>query len=176
MCIHLFNPPAPGCQPVEGPRGGQPCGLCTCVPPYYQVDAGGEPGADYAGSFLGKHILQRDLQAYVTDDQQPCQWDCPIAIPGLLVNLDSYRPAGWSLYFLEGSGFNSGWIVRAAGQSYVGDIPPQDVAFYTLQAPGQPQTPFNCLSPTTFWMDSNYGSPQALSILPQSITIQPFWA
>jgi hypothetical protein len=187
MPISIFNPPCPHADPVNGispwlPANGQgKCGNCICVPRYYLLIAGDfAPPTGYPQAFSGRHVLRRDVPTYTTNSGEPCHWDCPIAIPNLLVNLPSITPAGWSLYYTDSV---HGWICRAAGQSYVGDIPPQDVAYYTLRAPGHPQAELNCLGTprpnptdraTTFYLDSNYGSPQSLGSLPGSVIIRPF--
>ncbi|MDE2100048.1 MAG: hypothetical protein KGL39_22530 [Patescibacteria group bacterium] len=187
MPISIFNPPCPHADPVNGqsprlPASGQgACGNCICVPRYYLLKAGdfAPPTTGYPAVFAGTRVLKRNIPAYIRNDgfPEPCQWfDIPPFPPGgLLVGGNSY-PYGWYLYNNGPvTGFNTGWILRAAGQSYVGGAPPQDTAFYTLQAPGHGTSSFNCLKPTTFWQDSNYGSVQAFTNLPASIIIQPFW-
>ncbi len=182
MPINIYNPPCPHADPVTGgilQQSGQRCGNCICVARCYYINpiATGAQST-YPAMFMGPQLLRRNLAQFRIDTSEICHWDCtPPFPPGGLLSNGSSLPYGWSLYCLGSpfSGFNTGWILRAAGQSYPGGIPPQDTAFYTLQAPGHPTTDLNCRSPTDFFLDSNYGSTQSFVNFPAKITVQPFW-
>lgn len=81
MCIHLFNPPSPDCQPTSSAGPGFPgyglCGRCSCIPKHFRIDVQqvftGVGGVDDLMSNLaGTWILTRRIAKYPSFLFQKC--------------------------------------------------------------------------------------------------------
>ena len=168
MCLWLNNPPAPSCEPTTGyidEKTGMKCGNCVCVPKYWLLIA--PLTADpYMNLFLGRQVLSRDVAAFQQSFSQQCQWQIRIDLTPA-----GYTQIGSTTLYFDGND----WLVQ-----FLGGVPPDplqpDVANYSLHAFGQPDTrPFRCLKPNIFYLDNLTGSGN-FPDLPDSITLQPFWA
>ena len=172
MCIHLFNPPEPSCQPVT-PRDylalpSQPslCGTCQCVPKYWQIFGTAKPGASAYTQLYMAQILRRDLTAF-NNFGHACQW----------VSLFDLFPVTGSHQFgsivLLAAGSTGPWTVTFTGLDYPDPIP-TDIEGYSQQAFGFPDTrPQRCLNPNTLY-HTGLGSGN-FDHMPDSIVVQPFW-
>ncbi len=167
MCVWLFNPPEPSCQPTDkralGSKGQSQCGLCNCVPPFWKVT--GTPGTPYAGLFMPQ-VLPRNVALFETDLSEPCQWTIP-------VNL--YPVANTQAFYgsmtLVASPTN--WSLILVGNPAIGGLP-ADVAVYNQLHFNFDSRPFRCLSANTFGLDDSLGSGNFTG-LPQTVVVQPFW-
>lgn len=142
MCIHLFNPPAPGCEPetsgrLQFPNVGR-CGRCRCLPHHWQIDVSipliGNPVFDplfqmYAGRFVLKRTIPDPAH-----DQAMCTFlSEPVPIEDTL--LETYTilnaPPSLSLWQLVfdynthdqlGRPWENNWALFAGG--FYGDVQP----------------------------------------------------
>lgn len=173
MCMWLFNPPEPSCQPTDYlqiPYSGR-CGSCRCVPPFWKVI--GAPSDDYAALYFPA-LLGRNLTLFEQNLLEPCQWSKAVDLFPIAGQPFAGR-VQLSFTSVEGSDAdNPGWYLALDGLPPIGAVP-RDTAWYHQRVFGKPdRRPFRCLSQNIFDLDPALGSGNFTG-LPETITIQPFW-
>ena len=197
MCIHLFNPPAPGCQPETSAGPGTfwfqgRCGECRCLSKYWQLGVTVPTGPVDFTPWTGHFVLTRKLA--IDQPSARCVWLAP------MVDLDPYLGLGgtrygspWQLIFdYFPDPFSAGldwwigkWTLHAGGfADYVDELEsvlpgsnllPPDAANYNglsayLHEGWDLNEPFRCLHPNRFTqIDTVY------SAFPALVTVRPYW-